>query len=101
MAPTTDTSLGAAPVFHTDARKDAALSAYVECGTVAGAARACGISRQTFYDWIENDESFASAVVMCGQDLADDLEAEAIKRARGIRRLAHVSAARVPPGAIP
>jgi transposase-like protein len=69
-------------VFHVDAKKEAVLQAYVECGTVAGAARACGISRQTFYDWIENDESFAKAVVMCRQDLADDLEAEAFKRAR-------------------
>jgi hypothetical protein len=82
MAPTTETSPGAAPVFHGDVRKDAVLQAYVEAGTVAGAARAGGISRQTFYDWIESDPSFANAVVMCRQELADDLEAEAFKRAR-------------------
>ena len=30
-------------------RKDAVLQAYFESGTVAGAARTCGISQQTFY----------------------------------------------------
>jgi hypothetical protein len=45
----------AAFVWHSDRPKDTALRAYVDCGTVAGAWRAAGLSRQTFYTWIESE----------------------------------------------
>jgi hypothetical protein len=76
-----------AVVLHVDPRKNAALEAYTECGTVAGAARAANVSRQTFYDWMEKDPEFAAAVADCRTALADDLEDEAIKeRKRGPTR---------------
>ena len=69
-------------VWHSDSRKDGALRAYAECGTVAGAARAAGVSRQTFYTWMESDSEFAAALVDCRATLADELEDEAIRRAK-------------------
>lgn len=57
------------------------LDAYVDIGTVTGACKRAGISRKTFYEWKKNDPDFANAVEDAEQQVIDNLEAEAIKRA--------------------
>lgn len=66
----------------TAADKAAALKAFVKLGTVTAAVRKAKVARSTWYDWIENDEAFARAVLVAHDDVADDLEQEAIKRAK-------------------
>lgn len=63
-------------------RKDDAIAAYIEFGTVTAACRAINANRATWYDWIEADEEFAAKVKHAEQAVADDLEQEAIRRAK-------------------
>jgi hypothetical protein len=62
--------------------KARALKAFVRLGTVSAAVRVARVARSTWYDWVENDETFARQVLSAHDDVADDLEAEAIKRAK-------------------
>lgn len=66
----------------TAADKVKALKAFVQLGTVTAAVRKAKVARSTWYDWIENDEAFARQVLVAHDDVADDLEQEAIKRAK-------------------
>ena len=63
-------------------RKKAALAAYVETGIVASACRAVGIGRTTWYRWIREDKDFAAVVENAREMVADDLESEAVRRAK-------------------
>lgn len=63
-------------------KKGAALKAYVEFGTVTAACRAVGIGRTTWYYWRTHDKEFDIAVREAEEEVADDLEQEAIKRAK-------------------
>lgn len=62
--------------------KDKALAAYATAGTVKGACAAIGIHRATWYDWIEKDPEFGAKVLAAHEDVTDDLELEAIQRAK-------------------
>lgn len=67
---------------HSDAEKARALVQFRELGTVKAACEAAGIGRRTWYDWLEADPEFASLVMAANEDVTDELEAEAIKRAK-------------------
>lgn len=67
---------------HPDALKQRALAAYREAGTVMHACIAAGVGRRTWYDWMEQDPKFAAAAIETGEAVTDDLEKEAIKRAK-------------------
>lgn len=58
------------------------IDAYIELGTITHAARKAGISRRTVYDWRQADEEFALALHDCREQVTDDLEREAITRAK-------------------
>lgn len=65
-----------------DAVRARALVAYRTEGTVKAACKAASISRQTWYRWLQADPAFAAAVGEAEQDVADDLEAAALTRAK-------------------
>lgn len=62
--------------------QERALAAFRETGTVTGACKTAKIARRTWYYWIEKDPAFAAAVRDVTEDVADDLEGEAVKRAK-------------------
>ncbi|HEX8941686.1 MAG TPA: hypothetical protein VF785_01035 [Gemmatimonadaceae bacterium] len=62
--------------------KERALSKFMEIGTVKGACAAAGVPRRTWYNWMESDESFAALVVDASEHVSDELEGEAIARAK-------------------
>ncbi len=62
--------------------KTTALAAFRERGTVSGACAAARISRQTWYNWLKEDDAFARDAADAAEDVADGLEAEAVKRAK-------------------
>jgi F420-0:gamma-glutamyl ligase len=62
-------------------QKAKALIAYREHGTVTWATQAAGIDRSTWYLWLNNDPLFAREAEIAEQAVADELEAQAIKRA--------------------
>ena len=70
------------PAEHSDPRKARALARYREIGMVRSACLAAGIGRRTWYDWVEEDKLFAAMVSDARQDMADELEAIALKRAK-------------------
>lgn len=63
-------------------KKARALKHYVEFGTVTAACRAAGIDRTTWYWWRTHDKDFDIAVKEAEEAVADDLEQEAINRAK-------------------
>jgi len=64
------------------------LAAYARCGTVASACDASGIGRSTYKAWKKKDEAFQDALEDVTLDFADEIEAEAIRRAReGVRTI--------------
>lgn len=65
-----------------DAQKAKALVKYRELGTVRAACNAAGISRRTWYNWVEEDRAFASCVDEAKEDVADELEETAATRAK-------------------
>jgi hypothetical protein len=73
---------GDAPPLHPNPRRARALEAYYDLGTVIAACKRVGISRRTWYNWAEADPVFADAVRRATEHVADDLEAEAIRRAK-------------------
>jgi hypothetical protein len=52
--------------------------------TVSGACRASGIGRRTWYNWLERDREFSLSLPAMVADVADELEAEAMRRAKGV-----------------
>ncbi len=65
-----------------DAAKRRAIEAYRELGIVARACEAAGISRQTWYNWLERDPMFADQARDAEEAAIDALEAEARRRAK-------------------
>jgi hypothetical protein len=49
---------------------------------VKGACQAAKVGRTTWYDWIERDPAFGRRVVEMSEEVTDELEEEAIKRAK-------------------
>lgn len=58
------------------------LDAYRACGMVSEAARRVKVGRSTVYEWRKEDPAFAAAWDDIDAALADELEAEAIRRAK-------------------
>lgn len=63
------------------AKKRAFLAAYEQCGNITQASKAVGISRQTHYDWMRDDDDYKKAFADAEEAAGDALEAEARKRA--------------------
>jgi len=61
--------------------KRAFLAAYANMATVTHAAREAGINRSTHYTWLKEDEAYAEAFRYAQEEAADNLEAEARRRA--------------------
>jgi hypothetical protein len=61
--------------------KHAFLQDYVRWANVTSAVVAAGVSRGTYYTWIERDEQFAAAVKLAGEAATERLEREAWRRA--------------------
>lgn len=58
------------------------LAAFEDLGTITGACRSTSVGRRTVYDWQQADEDFALALHDARRAVADDLEHEAIRRAK-------------------
>ena len=69
-------------VSHPDPIKMRALRAYTIAGTVKRACLAAKVGRSTWYDWMEADPVFAKAVVDAAEEVTDELEEEAVERAK-------------------
>jgi hypothetical protein len=67
---------------HDDRTKTRAIAGYLKHGIVAQACAAAGVSRQTWYDWLENDSRFAAIVAEASEAVADGLELTAKVRAQ-------------------
>src|SRR4051812_1323438 len=80
--PRTAKNGGMGLLSHSDAVKARALQAYRKAGTVMHACIAAGIGRRTWYDWLENDPTFAAAAMEASEGVTDELEKEAIRRAK-------------------
>lgn len=61
-------------------KKEVVLAAYRETGIVGVACDAGGVSRATFYNWLDADPEFASEAMAAVEHAADRMEAEAIRR---------------------
>lgn len=73
----------ATPIQQTEARKAKALAQYRRFGSVSSACAAAGIARRTFYNWLEQDREFAGLLQDARDDVADELEEAAMRRAMG------------------
>lgn len=62
-------------------KKALACAAYAETGVVSRACTMAGISRATFYEWLDSDPEFATAAMAAAEEAADGLETEAHRRA--------------------
>ena len=76
-----DTTAEDTPLTLAD-RKKGALAAFTEYGTVASACRATGVGQTTWYRWKREDSKFAAALEAAKERVADELEEEAIRRAK-------------------
>lgn len=70
------------PSGYSEAVRAKALVAFRETSTVASACASAGISRQTWYEWVATDPAFQEAVTEATEFVTDELEREAIKRAK-------------------
>lgn len=73
---------GSATLQRTKRTQERALAAFRELGTVSAACLSVGIGRRTWYDMLERDAEFAREVMEASEAVADELEAEAIRRAQ-------------------
>ena len=62
-------------------KKAAFLAAYMTTATVAGAARAAGINRETHYAWLKDDADYAAAFADAREAAIEHLEDVARRRA--------------------
>ena len=62
-------------------KKKAFLEAYKNTGNVSVAARASGIERYRFYNWLESDPEFLKASRDAEEAATERMEAEAVRRA--------------------
>jgi hypothetical protein len=63
-------------------KKEAMLAAYLKCGTIFHGCKGAGITRRTHYDWMKADPAYRDAFEDAAEAVADNLEAEAMRRAR-------------------
>lgn len=64
-------------------RKVEALTAYRMVGTVRGACKLIHLHQDTWYKWKREDPNFASKIEEYRDVVGDDLEEEAVRRAKG------------------
>jgi len=57
------------------------LNDYCAWANISSACVAAGVSRDTYYRWVEHDERFAAAVKLAGEAATERLEREAWRRA--------------------
>ncbi len=62
-------------------RQDRFIQAFTTAGTVGAACRAIDIHRNTYHAWMSRDPDFVVEMVVAKEEVADMLEAAAIKRA--------------------
>jgi len=62
-------------------KKKKLIKKIVELGTITAAAEACGVARQTIYDARKKDEEFDAQIEDALNQVAEKLEAEAVRRA--------------------
>jgi hypothetical protein len=62
--------------------KPAFLEAFSTYGTVSHACKVVGVGRRTVYDARQVDEAFAAEWAAVEDDVSDDLEQEAVRRAK-------------------
>jgi hypothetical protein len=68
-------------------KKKVFIETYRQVGNITVAAETAGVSRPTYYVWMEHDESFALAVREAEIEAVERLEEEARRRAvEGVRR---------------
>lgn len=71
------------PFHHIQhAKKRAFLAAYSQVGTITHAAKAAGVDRTLHFHWMKTDEQFVEAFAQARESFADELEFEAMRRAR-------------------
>jgi hypothetical protein len=63
-------------------KKYALIAAYAGCGRITEACQVVGINRTTHYEWKKTDEAYAKAFEDSHDQVADLLEAEAVRRGR-------------------
>jgi hypothetical protein len=67
--------------------KDTYLKLLAKHWTPAVALKACGLHRSRLYQWREEDGAFLAAEQQVREGIADELEAEAVRRAfKGVRK---------------
>jgi len=62
-------------------KKEAFIQNYTHIGTVKGAAAATGVTRKTIYEWLKADSAFNAEFERAKEDVTDELEQEAKRRA--------------------
>ena len=62
-------------------RKERFIEAYAKCLSVSLASRDLGIGRRTIYNWKEEDENFASAMLDAELDALERIQYEAVRQA--------------------
>ena len=62
-------------------KKEAFIEHYTRMGTVKSAAKATGVSRKTVYEWLKADEVFSEGFEHAKENVTDELEQEAKRRA--------------------
>lgn len=67
---------------RTPEKREAFLTILSNGGTVKEAREAAGISRSSIYDWRKADEDFAAAWDHAYEEGTDELETEAVRRAK-------------------
>lgn len=65
----------------TQPNKRAFLAAIAETGNITSAAKITGIARKTHYNWMQEDSAYAAAYKEAMEQAAENLEAEARRRA--------------------
>jgi transposase-like protein len=68
--------------YSDEQKKELAVQAVQEYGTVAAACRKAGISRGKFTAWLKEDKEFAALVAEANEIVGDDLEELALERAK-------------------
>lgn len=62
-------------------RQDLVLDAFIKTGTILGAARRTGISRETIRLWRKNDEAFEKRFLDAELDITETLETKGMAQA--------------------
>lgn len=76
-----DRSAAPARAAQVRKRQELFLDAFVKTGTILGASRRCGISRETVRQWRLNDEAFEEQFQDSDLDITETLETKAMSMA--------------------